>query len=116
MPIYEFATDAHEIVEELLSMNDAPEIGARYQLPDGRMATRLPPSNLQGRGYDFTHVGLGFHPDPNWNNDKCLKGPDGKRLYPHVNEQGSPVFTSKREIQQFMGKTRFHYELGMTGK
>lgn len=91
MPIYQFETPEGQIVEEHLPMAEAPPIG-EYHVINGITCRRVCERKQFDPKPDRRHVALNL--PKNWKYAK------------RFDEQGHPVFTSKREIDETVARAK----------
>lgn len=95
MPLYEFQTEAGDVVVTFYTIEDAPRIGDAVVLEDGRSAVRIlsptvgvnPPSC-----WPMESVAMGVHPDQRKELIDYCREHDCPT---DVSEDGNPILTSK---------------------
>lgn len=89
MPIYTFKTESGKTEEMFFSMDDAPSIGATIDI-GGIMLTR-----------QVDRVAVDCRPEVHFTSNGLPRNhPDA----PACNEQGKPVFASKKQVDEFVAK------------
>ena len=89
MPIYTFKTESGKKTELFFHMDDAPTIGSTIEIGGATMTRQVDKPHVDCRQeVRFTSNGLPRnHPDA-----------------PSCNEQGKPVFASKKQVDEFVAK------------
>ena len=90
MPVYTFEKESGETTELFFNMDDAPRIGTTIEIAGIKLTRLVDPIQVDCRqDVHFTaHQISRWHPDA-----------------PALNERGQPVFSSKRQVDEFVAKT-----------
>jgi hypothetical protein len=90
MPEYEFLRLSDgEVVTQVHSMTDAPEIGSIVMIGDEE-CRRLPPSGLNGQVREYAHTSMSL--------------PRGCKHAKRFDNKGRCVFNSKRELNETLAR------------